>query len=120
MRYPFVMARLTKGSAPGMARRLGTYSVSKLGGEAVRAFIPVPLPPVPPVRLESLQKLMEQANQALGRLDGLASILPDLSLLIYMHLRSAATGEGARVYGLARGLPSCGPAGSPRQQSRNR
>jgi len=73
-----------------MARRLGTYSVSKLGGEAVRAFIPVPLPPVPPVRLESLQKLMEQANQALGRLDGLASILPDLSLLIYMHVRKEA------------------------------
>ncbi len=33
---------------------------------------------------------MEQANQALGRLDGLASILPDLSLLIYMYVRKEA------------------------------
>ncbi len=33
---------------------------------------------------------MEQANQALGLLDGLASILPDLSLLIYMYVRKEA------------------------------
>jgi hypothetical protein len=30
-----------------------------------------------------MQLLLEQANQALGRLDGLASVLPDLSLFIY-------------------------------------
>jgi len=30
---------------------------------------------------------LEQANQAVGRLDGLASILPDLSLLIYTYVR---------------------------------
>ena len=70
--------------------RLGTYAVTKVTGEEVRAFVPPPLPPVPPVRLEPLQNLMEQANQALGRLDGLASILPDLSLLIYMYVRKEA------------------------------
>ena len=70
--------------------RLGTYAVTKVGGEEVRAFVPPPLPPVPTVRLEPLQNLMEQANQALGRLDGLASILPDLSLLIYMYVRKEA------------------------------
>jgi Fic family protein len=70
--------------------RLGSYVVTNAGGEQVRAFIPPPLPPVPPVRLEPLQNLMEQANQALGRLDGLASILPDLSLLIYMYVRKEA------------------------------
>ncbi len=32
------------------------------------------------MRLDSLQLLLEQANQALGRLDGLASFLPDLRL----------------------------------------
>ncbi len=72
------------------SQRLGTYAVTKAGGEEVRAFVPPPLPPVPPVRLEPLQRLMEQANQALGRLDGLASILPDLSLLIYMYVRKEA------------------------------
>jgi hypothetical protein len=32
----------------------------------------------------------EQANQALGRLDGLASILPDPSLFIYLYVRNEA------------------------------
>jgi Fic family protein len=70
--------------------RLGEYAVSTLGGETVRAFTPPPLPPVPPVRLDALQVLLEQANQALGRLDGLASILPDLSLFIYAYVRKEA------------------------------
>jgi Fic family protein len=34
--------------------------------------------------------LLEQANQALGRLDGLASILPDPSLFIYLYVRKEA------------------------------
>jgi len=64
--------------------------VSTLGGESVRAFVPPPLPPVPAVRLDGIQILLEQANQALGRLDGLASILPDLSLFIYAYVRKEA------------------------------
>lgn len=71
-------------------QRLGRYSVFTLGGESVRAFVPPPLPPVPVVRLDSLQVLLEQANQALGRLDGLASLLPDLSLFIYAYVRKEA------------------------------
>jgi Fic family protein len=71
-------------------QRLGRYAVSTVGGESVRAFVPPPLPPVPPVRLDALQVLLEQANQALGRLDGLASLLPDLSLFIYAYVRKEA------------------------------
>jgi Fic family protein len=56
----------------------------------VRAFVPPPLPPDPPVRLDGLQVLLEQANQAIGRLDGLASLLPDLSLFIYTYVRKEA------------------------------
>ena len=56
----------------------------------MRAFVPPPLPPVPAVNLDSLQVLLEQANQALGRLDGLASVLPDLSLFIYAYVRKEA------------------------------
>jgi len=70
--------------------RLGRYIVTTYGEEAVRAFVPPPLPPAPPVRLESMQLLLEQANQALGRLDGLASVLPDLSLFIYAYVRKEA------------------------------
>ena len=54
--------------------RLGRHIVKTYGGESVRAFVPPPLPPEPPVRLESIQRLHEQANQSLGRLDGLASV----------------------------------------------
>jgi Fic family protein len=71
-------------------QRLGRYVVSVSGGEEVRAFVPPPLPPSPPVRLDGLQSLLEQANQSLGRLDGLASVLPDLSLFIYAYVRKEA------------------------------
>lgn len=70
--------------------RLGRYEVTRYQDESVRAFVPPPLPPVPPIRLDPLQHLLEQANQALGRLDGLASILPDLSLFIYTYVRKEA------------------------------
>jgi Fic family protein len=33
---------------------------------------------------------LEQANQAIGRLDGLASVLPDVSLFIYTYVRKEA------------------------------
>lgn len=56
----------------------------------MRAFVPPPLPPAPPVRLEGLQQILGQANQALGRLDGLASTLPDLSLFLYAYVRKEA------------------------------
>ena len=56
----------------------------------MRAFVPPPLPPYPPVRLDNLQLILEQANQAVGRLDGLASVLPDLSYFIYSYVRKEA------------------------------
>ncbi|MBM3745712.1 MAG: Fic family protein [Acidobacteria bacterium] len=74
----------------GLKSRLGTYVVTTVGGEQVRAFVPPPLPPKPAIRLDGLQSLLEQANQALGRLDGLASILPDVSLFIYLYVRKEA------------------------------
>ena len=74
----------------GPSARLGTYSITRYGDESVKAFIPPPLPPAPPVQLDFFQQLLEQANQALGRLDGLASILPDLSLFIYTYVRKEA------------------------------
>ena len=64
--------------------------ISRFGGKTVRAFVPPPLPPTPAVRLDKLQRLLDNANQALGRLDGLASLLPDLSLFIYTYVRKEA------------------------------
>lgn len=70
--------------------RLGRYVVKAFEQESFRAFVPPPLPPEPPVRLDSLQLLLDEANQALGRLDGLASLLPDLPLFIYAYVRKEA------------------------------
>ena len=77
-------------AAEDQSLRLGRYIVKSYGGESVRAFLPPPLPPDPPVRLEAIQRLLEQANQSLGRLDGLASVLPNLSLFIYAYVRKEA------------------------------
>src|SRR3984885_60022 len=70
--------------------RLGTYILKTFKDESFRAYVPPPFPPVPPLALRPLLPLLEQANQALGRLDGLASILPDPSLFIYLYVRKEA------------------------------
>ncbi|HSB13626.1 MAG TPA: Fic family protein [Bryobacteraceae bacterium] len=70
--------------------RLGRYVVKMHNSETVRAYVPPPLPPNPPIRMEALQLQLEQANQSLGRLDGLASVLPNLPLFIYAYVRKEA------------------------------
>ena len=70
--------------------RIGKFVISRPGEEQVRAFVPPPLPPKPPIELDDLQVILEQANQALGRLDGLASMLPDRNLLLYAYVRKEA------------------------------
>jgi len=64
--------------------------VTAIGGEQVRAYLPPPLPPESGLQMEALYGLMEEANQALGRLDGIASILPDTPLFLYMYVRKEA------------------------------
>jgi Fic family protein len=75
------------GKASG---RLGTYVISSVAGEQVRAYIPPPLPPSPALDLEPLYEKLEAANRALGRLDGVTSILPDTPLFLYMYVRKEA------------------------------
>jgi Fic family protein len=71
--------------------RLGNYVVSSTTGEEVRAFLPPPLPPEPALSLTAAdQDLMENANRALGRLDGVASLLPDTALFVTMYVRKEA------------------------------
>lgn len=69
----------------------GEYQGSTVGGEPVRAFIPAPLPPVPPLALEGrLPAALEAAGTALGRLDGVSALLPDKSLFLYSYVRKEA------------------------------
>ena len=52
--------------------------------------IPAPLPPHPALDLRPFQQLLDRANQALGRLDGAAAILPDAPFFLYMYVRKEA------------------------------
>jgi len=71
--------------------KTGKYEVTNIGGEQVRAFVPSPLPPQPPVKLDGrLQVLMEKSLMALGRLDSLSTLLPDTGLFLYMYVRKEA------------------------------
>lgn len=62
----------------------------KVGEETYMAYIPKPLPPSPSLDMNSLYGLLDQANVALGRLDGLSVALPDPSLFLYMYIRKEA------------------------------
>ncbi len=69
----------------------GRYDVTIIGGESVRAFVPRALPPDPPlVMSDGLQPLLEAAVLALGRLDGVSTLLPDKSLFLYAYVRKEA------------------------------
>ncbi len=71
--------------------RLGSYIARTVAGESYKAFIPPPLPPNPPLQLnEGHYDLMERANRALGRLDGVSTLLPDTSLFLYFYVRKEA------------------------------
>jgi Fic family protein len=69
---------------------MGRFVTTKTGSETVRAFVPPPLPPVPPIQLAGVVGLIEQANRALGRLDGVTSILPAPPLFLFMYVRKEA------------------------------
>lgn len=73
-----------------LAGRMGEFVRCSTAGESYRAFIPPPLPPNPRINLDGLHGLMERANQALGRLDGMTSILPDPELFLYLYVRKEA------------------------------
>ena len=69
----------------------GRYAVTAAGGETVRAFIPSPLPPVPALALDGpLQRSLETAPLALGRLDGVSTLLPDKEVFLYSFVRKEA------------------------------
>lgn len=70
--------------------RLGSYVSTTTAGETVRAFLPPPLPPEPPLDLGGLYQNLDRANQALGRLDGLTTLLPDTKLFLYLYVRKEA------------------------------
>lgn len=63
------------------------------------AFVPAPLPPDPPVRMDgAISALLSRADQAVGRLDGVARTLPNPDLFVAMYVRREAV-ESSRIEG---------------------
>ncbi len=72
-------------------RKTGEYVTVSTVGEMCRAFVPQPLPPVPALELTMADyALLEEASQALGRLDGISLMMPDPDVLMYMYIRKEA------------------------------
>ena len=70
---------------------IGSYEITSIGGERVRAFVPAPLPPQPRLSLDGpLQQALESALLSLGRLDGISTLLPDQALFLYAYVRKEA------------------------------
>jgi Fic family protein len=70
--------------------RTGRYVTQGTGKAQYKAFIPNPLP----FKLNmdnNLQSLLSRADVALGRLDGITEILPDVDYFIFMYVRKEAT-----------------------------
>jgi Fic family protein len=69
----------------------GDWHTTRWGGEEVRAFVPKPLPPIPPLEIDNeLRELLDEAILALGRLDSVTTLLPDTGLFLYSYVRKEA------------------------------
>ena len=69
----------------------GRYETTSVAGESVRAFVPAPLPPTPPVTYDGgLQLALESAVLRVGRLDSVSTVLPDTSFFLYSYVRKEA------------------------------
>ncbi len=75
-----------------MQRELqGQYITVSTVGEEVQAFVPSPLPPKPALQWSAeLRDKFDRALLAIGRLDSVSTLLPDVSLFLYMYVRKEA------------------------------
>jgi len=56
-----------------------------------KAFIPNPLPPNPPIQVEGeIQHLLTNANIAVGKMDTMGYLVPNLDYIIVMYIRKEA------------------------------
>jgi Fic family protein len=71
-------------------KRLGSYVSRASAGETYKSFVPPALPPDPPLNMDRLYKPLDKAMRAMGELDALAKLLPDIGLFLYMYVRKEA------------------------------
>ncbi len=71
-----------------MSTRAGQYIMQPTG---YRAFIPAPLPPEPALNLTpEVIMLLSNADRSLGKLSGLASVISEPDLFVYLYVRKEA------------------------------
>ncbi len=73
-----------------MKNRTGSYLKTSIAGEVYSTYIPKPLPPQPALKMEKIYPLLDQANIAIGRLDGISNIVPNPELFLYLYIRKEA------------------------------
>jgi Fic family protein len=77
--------------ATSTSERAGRWVVAQSGADGYSAFVPASLPPDPALQINArLQTLLDEANQALGRLDGVTLLLPDPGQFLYSYIRKEA------------------------------
>jgi len=70
-------------------KKSGGRFVKQEGG--YRAFIPESLPPTPPIEYsKQIQSILSEADRALGRLDGIITVLPNPNFFLAMFVKKEA------------------------------
>src|SRR6478672_7426028 len=82
---------MTDAFTNNQAGRAGQFTPVPSESGAYSTFSPKPLPPDPPLAIDvEMQRLLDRANQALGRLDGVTLLLPDPDVFLYSYIRKEA------------------------------
>ena len=74
-----------------MKRQTGTYEISTVAGEEVRAFLPAALPPSdPPLDLDALDTPLREASGKLRELELAGHMVPSVDWFVYAFVRKEA------------------------------
>ena len=74
-----------------MDTRAGSLKRNLSGDAAYDSFVPVSLPPVPPIELDTeMVELLVRANRQLAALEGIAARIPNMPLFVSMYVRKEA------------------------------
>ena len=74
-----------------MNERSGHLKTNLSGEAAYESFVPSPLPPTPPVEMgDDMVACLVEAHARLAALDGVATRIPNLGLLVSMYVRKEA------------------------------
>lgn len=73
---------------PSHDTRAGHFVAQSSG---YKAFVPAPLPPDPSIEIDAeMLAVLSQADQAMGRLDGIVKVVPDPDFFVGMYVRREA------------------------------